>query len=335
MASRNDVARMAGVSPAVVSYVLNNSNYVSQEKRKAVLDAVERLNYQPSYFGKMLQAGRTNNFALICDDIRGELFTEIAYHMEQAAYKKGYNIFLCNSHRSHAFLEGIASHKFDGIFIATSVYSTEEINYLAQAGIPVVLYVARDYEELDPRVSRIAVDYENGARLLTDRMLKRGIERIAFFPPYQSAIRHLGTKDFRMAGYRKALEESGRRVDEELISYENDRYDAIFAKAVGLCCAARDNGERIGLIVGSDYLAVRIINELTDKGLYDTNQVAVAGMDYTACATMTRPVLTTIGFSKETIARTVVEQLSDRTANQQRRGKTILIPTFLVEGGSA
>lgn len=51
MATRKDVADLAGVSPAVVSYVLNKSNYVSEEKRAAVLKAVEKLNYQPNYLG--------------------------------------------------------------------------------------------------------------------------------------------------------------------------------------------------------------------------------------------------------------------------------------------
>lgn len=49
LATRNDVAKLANVSPAVVSYVINNSNYVSAEKRQAVLEAIEKLDYHPSY----------------------------------------------------------------------------------------------------------------------------------------------------------------------------------------------------------------------------------------------------------------------------------------------
>ena len=60
MVTRNEVAERAGVSPSVVSYVLNNSNYVSEEKRKAVLKAVEELHYHPNYIGRSLKTKKTN-----------------------------------------------------------------------------------------------------------------------------------------------------------------------------------------------------------------------------------------------------------------------------------
>ena len=63
--TRNDVAKLAGVSPAVVSYVINDSNYVSQEKREAVLKAVKELEYTPNVFAKSLRTNRSNQIALV------------------------------------------------------------------------------------------------------------------------------------------------------------------------------------------------------------------------------------------------------------------------------
>ena len=65
--TRNDVARVAGVSPTVVSYVLNNSNYVSEEKRKAVLDAVKALDYSPNRFAQGLRTNHSSTIVLIGD----------------------------------------------------------------------------------------------------------------------------------------------------------------------------------------------------------------------------------------------------------------------------
>ena len=67
--TRNDVAKKAGVSPAVVSYVMNNSNYVSEQKRKAVLKAVEELNYTPNIFAKGLRTNRSSQIALVGDTL--------------------------------------------------------------------------------------------------------------------------------------------------------------------------------------------------------------------------------------------------------------------------
>ena len=54
-ATRNDVAKLAGVSPAVVSYVINKTKFVSEEKTQAVLDAIKELNYQPNLYARSLK----------------------------------------------------------------------------------------------------------------------------------------------------------------------------------------------------------------------------------------------------------------------------------------
>lgn len=222
MATRKDVADLAGVSPAVVSYVLNKSNYVSEEKRAAVLKAVEKLNYQPNYMGRSLKNKKTNNLGLICDDIRSELFAEIAFYSERYAYKNGYSLFLCTSHQDDKFLNGIVDHRLDGIFLATSIYSTEQINQIAKCNIPVALYKAHHYDNLDPRVKCIEVDYRKAAYMLTERLIQKGHERIAFFPPYRSKLSYWESADFRFKGYQDAMRHYGRPVEETLICYDNE-----------------------------------------------------------------------------------------------------------------
>lgn len=70
--TRNDVAKRAGVSPAVVSYVLNNSKYVSDERRKAVLEAVEELGYQPNMMARGLKTKKSMQIAFVCDNLRND-----------------------------------------------------------------------------------------------------------------------------------------------------------------------------------------------------------------------------------------------------------------------
>src|SRR4028119_198611 len=65
MATIKQVAQRANVSIATVSYVLNGSGSVSAAKRRAVLDAVEELNYRPSYRGRALQAQRSMALGLV------------------------------------------------------------------------------------------------------------------------------------------------------------------------------------------------------------------------------------------------------------------------------
>lgn len=332
MSTRKDVAELAGVSPAVVSYVLNNSNYVSEEKRQAVLSAVAQLDYQPNYIGRSLQNKKTYNLGLVCDDIRSELFAEIAYYCEKFAYKNGYKLFLCTSHQDDAFLKGIVDHRLDGIFLGTSIYSTEQINRLAKSNIPIVLYQARHYQNLDSRVKCIEMEYDKASFMLTERLIRNGYQKIAYFPPYLSGISFHGNKDFRYNGYRAALEQYGYPFEEELVCFHNGSYEEMLEKAEMICRSILADKGRIAYVAGNDYLAIKIMMYLKEKGLYSRENVAIVGMDNTASSAIVSPALTTIGFSKEDIAREAIDFLVHGV--NVRKAEAKKIPVFLVERDS-
>ena len=332
MATRKEVAELAGVSPAVVSYVLNKSNYVSEEKRTAVLKAVEKLNYQPNYIGRSLKSKKTNNLGLICDDIRSELFAEIAFYSERYAYENGYSLFLCTSHQEDEFLNRIVDHRLDGIFLATSIYNTEQINQIAKSNIPVALYKAHHYENLDPRVKCIVVDYYKAAYMLTERLILKGHRQIAFFPPYRSKLSYWGSDDFRFKGYQEAMNHYGFPVEEDLICYDNEYYEDILRRAEQICRRSLEKEGRIAFVTGNDYLAIRIMAYLKEVKLYDPKKVSITGMDNTSSAGIASPSLTTAGFSKVDVAKAVVDYLIQGAGSGKTATKKI--PVFLVEGNS-
>ncbi len=332
MSTRKEVAELADVSPAVVSYVMNNSNYVSEEKRRAVLSAAAELNYQPNYIAKSLKSQKTYNLCLVCDDIRSELFAEIAYYSEQYASQYGYRLFLCSSQQDDSFLNSFMNHRIDGIFLGTSIYTAEQINQIA-GSIPVVLYQAKQYPGLDPRVKCIQIEYDKAAYMLTERLIKKGFKRIAFFPPYRSGIRFLKDDDFRFNGYRAALSAYGYPYDEEYVCFDNSNYDAMLNKAEALCRSSAKRREKIAYVTGNDFLAIEIIKRLRKLGLYQPERIAITGMDYTASSEIVSPSLTTVGFSKDMIAKEAISFLVNEQANEHPETKNI--PVFLVEGKSA
>ena len=98
-ATRNDVAKLAGVSPAVVSYVINKTKFVSEEKTQAVLDAIKELNYQPNLYARSLKTNRSMQIAFVCDNLRND-WLEIA---EKKLDKLGYNVSHCYSRDGDEF----------------------------------------------------------------------------------------------------------------------------------------------------------------------------------------------------------------------------------------
>ena len=68
--TRNDVARLAGVSPAIVSYVINQTKFVSEEKTLAVKKAIEELHYRPNLYARSLKTNKSMQIAFVCDNLR-------------------------------------------------------------------------------------------------------------------------------------------------------------------------------------------------------------------------------------------------------------------------
>ncbi len=308
MATRKEVAERAGVSPAVVSYVLNQSNYVSEEKTEAVLKAVRELNYSPNYMAKSLKTSQSYNFALVCDDIRSELFAEVAYHMEQYAYRHGYNTFLCNSRPDDRFLEMLINRQMDGIFVATNIFTGEQLNRLAASGTRIVFYQTREYPGLDPAIKPIFIDYRNAMRILMEHLFEMGHRSIAYMPPYLSQITSLDSEDYRLRGYCDAL--AGRRIKptSKNVCFTNQEYEAMLEFAAGLMRRPAAN-RPTAIVAGNDYLAIKVLNYLRGMGVTVPDDVALAGLDDTASSFNASPQLTTMGFSKRDIARCVVESL--------------------------
>ena len=99
LATRDDVAREAGVSSAVVSYVLNNTKYVSEEKRKAVLKAVDALGYFPNQLARGLKTSKSNQIAFVADNLEhAQPYTHDLQQLGMPGYHKvdhalGYDIY--------------------------------------------------------------------------------------------------------------------------------------------------------------------------------------------------------------------------------------------------
>ena len=195
--TRNDVAKLAGVSPAVVSYVLNNSNYVSDEKRKAVLEAARVLNYSPNRFAQGLRTNRSFSIALIGDSLQSELFATLAVRL----FNMDYYSSLFYAQRSDSFIRRIMSGRFDAVFMTSNGFSSQQLNRIVDGGTPVILYRSRDYEGLSARIVSMAPDFYDGVCQAMRHLVKRGHKKIAYIPPLHYQTQGLGGNDFRTRAY--------------------------------------------------------------------------------------------------------------------------------------
>jgi len=302
--TRDDVAKLAGVSPAVVSYVLNDSNYVSEEKRKAVLEAVEKLGYYPNVSARTLKTNKSSQIVFICDNINSN---EWLSKIESKFYENKYNVVLCYSKPTEEFLQMIVNANYEGIFMMTNIYTSKQLNYIAECGIPMILYKTRNYDDLNPRIVTVAPNYAEGVKKSVDYLAIKGHKRIALIPPVRYITKGIKGDDFRVKAYREALEKHNLPIEESLVCKKTDTVETILDTVFNMVSSGKDSPT--GFVVCNDYLAARIVQFISKLGLNIPEDIAIIGSDNTNIATITSPTLTSVDFSKDELAEKVTKKL--------------------------
>src|ERR1700751_5006681 len=137
-----EVARRAGVSLATVSRVLNNTQYISEETRRRVLDAVRELNYFKNVHARRLATGRSDLFGLVISEIANPYFPEIIRGYQSTAWNRGFDVLLCNteydSERIKAVMRKLRESDVRGAAVVTSTVDRVMVAELTEIGVPVV-----------------------------------------------------------------------------------------------------------------------------------------------------------------------------------------------------
>ena len=342
MANRNEVAKRAGVSPAVVSYVLNNSNYVSEEKRKAVLQAVEELDYYPNYFARSLKKRNGHQLLMLSDDMRNDVFLELAYEMENYAFEKGYYITVgfCSAEKIPFYTNMLLSRQCDGLFVANNMFSADQLELIAKK-VPTVLFQTKLYENLSEDISVVSGDIADGMEQLVHHLVDcKGYRRLVYIgstytkrmPDEKTAL----GSGLRLKGFLEAAKKRDLLLDRDvmvvssLIGSQENQYslDAYVDKALTLW----NPKEPTVFVVANDSEAARCISLLQRRGYSVPQDIAVAGFGGTSSGCITNPQLTTVSYPKKEIAKAGIDiLLSDR---QDRKRVHLQYPMTLIERGS-
>jgi LacI family transcriptional regulator len=213
--TRDDVARLAGVSPATVSYVVNNGpRPVATATRARVLAAIEQLGYNPSAIARSLKTQKTNSVGIIISDLANPYLVSIAQTAQDALLKRGYSLTACNSNelpeRELAWLHMLRHRRVDGLILLPTGSNLHLLSSMMASGLRLVL-IDRQVPEL--LADTVLLDNEGGAYAAVRHLIGLGHQRIALLGLPHS----LTPGSERLAGYARALAEAGLPVAPELI----------------------------------------------------------------------------------------------------------------------
>jgi LacI family transcriptional regulator len=327
---RSDVARLAGTSPAVVSYVLNGGpRGVAPLTRQRVLAAIEQLGYRPNGIARSLRMSRTMTLGLVVPDTANPFFAQLARAIEAEVFTGGYTLLIGNAaeddERQTAYVRTFLARQVDGLFLVPAHGPVGCVTDLQRARIP---WVTLD-REIPGVAPAVLVDNRGGAFAATRHLIEHGRRRIACL----AGPRDVYPATDRVNGWRDALGEArirpsamkvwhvpfGRRAGylatREMLS-GRQRPDAIFAAS---------DVEALG--------ALRAIGEL---GLRCPDDVAIASFDGVAASAYSTPALTTVVQPFGALARAAVGRLLDRVGDEGGAGSTgtEVLPVRLLRRGS-
>lgn len=312
-ATRDDVARLAGVSSAVVSYVVNDGpRPVAPPTRQRVLEAIEKLGYRPNSAARSLITGQSRLLGLIVPDIGNPYFAGLAKAVENEASSRGLRLVLteCTSDDLPDMVDSLAGHQVDGIITAT----LPPQSLLARASrvrIPMVkLSLAMP---LDP-FPALWPDFYGGSQSAVKHLIEvHGHTRVAFVTGGEPF-------DSRESAWRDALESSG--------SGPGLVCRVPWSSEGGLAAArdiAADRAAVTAVFVASDQQAVGLLAGLHRLGIRVPLDVAVASFDGSPSSEFTIPALTTVGVPFAQMAGDAIDELTGVPAPNRIYPTTLIV----------
>lgn len=299
-----DVAREAGVSPALVSLVLNGKGNVSKESAKRVMEVVKQLGFRPNRAAASLRTGVKRVIGVITPSISNHYFSDISRHLENIAYDKGYTVLFGSSDESPRkmgdLIDTFISEGVGGLMITPCTGCEQEIRRAIDGNVPVVL-MNRDLPELEG-VGRVFLNNDKAVRMCVDHLLDRGYRHISMI---SNAVK-LSTLNLREQYYLDYMDELGLR-DRSQIYYikENDGPEVITETVR----RAHEQGSD-ALLIPRGYLTIDAMMAMRRAGLSVPDDMALMGFDGGLIYELTTPRISQVFQSTEDTAQEAFNLLS-------------------------
>lgn len=283
-----EVAKEAGLSVGMASRVLNGYGGYSEESRKKILKAVEKLDYRPNTIARALKSKHTKAIGVLISNIASVFWPTVIRAIEDVASKSGYHLVLCNTDedpvKEQEYLAALYERNVDGLIVSPSPKIHNYLKKMAKGGMPLVL-IDRSVHGLN--VPTITVDNEIGAYNAVTYLISQGHKRIGII----TGLKGIMTSEHRFAGYKKALEENRIPLDENLIQAGDFRRDKAY-DAVGRLL---DQKKRpTALFVSNETMSLGALLALEERGVKIPEQLSIIGFGDPDWAPIAKPAFSTV-----------------------------------------
>lgn len=324
MATIKDVARLAGVSVATVSRVINHSPKASDSSREAVLSAMQHLQYHPNANARALAQQSTETLGLIVADVSDPFFGAMVKAVEQVAYATGNFLLIGNGYhnieKERQAIEQLIRHRCAALVVHAKMLPDDELQSLMKQ-IPGMVLINRTLPGFEQRC--VALDDRYGAWLATRHLIQSGHQRIAIL----CSNHGISDATDRLQGYLDALKEHNIPVDDKLIAYgEPDEIggEQAMADLLGL------GRSFTAVTCYNDSMAAGALSVLSDNSIDVPNDISLVGFDDVLISRYLRPRLTTVRYPVVAMANQAAQLALALAGNQPLPDTTHMFSPTLV-----
>lgn len=297
MASIREVAKLANVSPATVSRVMNGTARVDDEKRERVLKAIKETGFVPNEVARSLFRKSAKTIGLVIPSIENPFFTHMASAIEKEADANGYRVILYNTdsnfEKEKAALQMLSSMNADGIILTR--IDEKLLQYVEATNIPAVVTDSLFLGGKD--ITYVYSDHYQGGRIAAEHLIDCGCKKIVCVRGVQT----IASARARYMGCQDVCKEKG---------VELNTVDCDYTFQNGLR-AAEELLEKYpdvdGIVASNDMVAISIYKVLKKNNISVPEQVQLIGYDDIEIASIMTPELTTIKQSVKTIGKKAAE----------------------------
>ncbi len=304
-----DVAQLANVSQAMVSYVLNDNPAISipAETRQRVLDVIQMLGYRPNRTARSLRASKTFTIAAIIPDITNPFYPAFTRGIQDVADQRDYDVIIYNTdglaEKEHRYLQSILEGRGDGLIAVLFHTSAKDLFPLLDHGIPVVRLEAAPKAVGNRPLDNLYLDNVGAAQAAVCALIDRGHRRIGMLAG------HKGPTNYRVLGYQQALQAHDLPAPPDWIQVaplnELGGYQAMRAL---LDCDPRPTA----VFAANDLMAMGAYVAIREAGLRIPQDVSVVGFDNIPTAKLISPPLSTIDQFQQQAGQRAAEMLFER-----------------------
>jgi LacI family transcriptional regulator len=323
-----DIATKLRISAATVSRALNDHPRVSKKTKKLVIKTAAEMGYRSNSFASSLRTKSSNIIGLIVPRLNSNFMADVIAGIEKILSNNNYNLIISQSletmQKEISNANAMLVNRVDGLLVSLA-YDTSNIDHFEpfiKRNIPVIFF-DRVFEH--DKCPQIYIDNFKAAYEITTHLIKQGCKRIVHITASQ--LRKVYAE--RYEGYKKALEDSNIKFDQNLVIINNlsSEEGVTSAQQILKMSPAPD-----GVFSANDNCAVSCMQTLKKQGIQIPADIAFAGFNNDPSSCVVEPNLTTINYKGyemgEVAAKLMIDQLINK--DELRHAHSLVLRSELI-----